>query len=346
MNLKAVPSEHASGTIIESRIDKRLGILATVMVQKGILKVGDAILAGPAFGKVRKMLSDQGEALKEAGPSTPVQILGFGSVPIAGDEFSVVDDESAARDVADARSRIAKQSQASSSISSMISQAALLSGGGLDNREILKVPLLLKGDVTGSVEALRDSLIPLQEADNSAICMVDIVSSGIGEITASDIAIAAVAKAKILAFNVAAKSSVLELARSSNVEIGFYNVVYDLLDEVAKTVKDTLSPPPPGILVGKAEIKKAFKVGKSGKVAGCLVIEGVIKSGSKIRVMRGNRNPIHTGLMSSLQFGKEKVNEVVKGSECGISIEDFQDFAEGDIIECFSSNDDSQEVES
>eukprot|EP01035_Chromulina_nebulosa_P018582 gene18582-24308_t len=338
MNLKANYATKAAGTVIESRIDKRYGTVATVIVQEGVLKVGDILLAGPGWGRVRKMLSDQGVELKEAGPSTPVQILGFSAVPNAGDYFSVVEDEAAARTVAEARVRLARQSIASSSIATMMSQAATLSEGGIDNREIIKVPVVIKGDVSGSVEALKSALANLRQSDKTAICEVDIVSSNIGEVTASDVAIAAVSKAKILAFNVGTKSNVMDLARGSNVEIGFYNVVYDLLDEIEKTVKETLSPPPPGQLVGKAEIKKAFKVGKVGKVAGCLVTEGVIKAGSKIRIMRGSRNPIFTGKMSSLKIVKESVTEVIEGSECGISFVDFQDFLEGDIIECFSVN--------
>mmetsp|Transcript_15492 Transcript_15492/g.14023 ORF Transcript_15492/g.14023 Transcript_15492/m.14023 type:complete len:940 (+) Transcript_15492:57-2876(+) len=338
MNLKANHATKAAGTVIESRIDKRYGTVATVIVQEGILRVGDIILAGPGWGRVRKMLSDQGVELKEAGPSTPVQILGFSAIPNAGDYFSVVEDEAAARTVAEARVRLARQTVASSSIATMMSQAATLSEGGIDNREIIKVPVVIKGDVSGSVEALKSALANLRQSDKTAICEVDIVASNIGEVTASDVAIAAVSKAKILAFNVGTKSNVMDLARGSNVEIGFYNVVYDLLDEIEKTVKETLSPPPPGQLVGKAEIKKAFKVGKVGKVAGCLVTEGLIKAGSKIRIMRGSRNPIFTGKMSSLKIVKESVSEVIEGSECGISFVDFQDFLEGDIIECFSVN--------
>lgn len=221
-------------------------------------------------------------------------------------------------------------------MASMISQATILSSGGSDNREILKVPLVLKADVSGSVEALKASLENIKESDATATCLVDLVQAGIGEVTASDVAVAAVSKAKIVAFNVAAKPSVTDLARSSNVEIGYYNVVYDLLDEVTAKVRNTLSPPPPGVLVGRAEIKKAFRVGKVGKVAGCVVTEGTVKSGSKIRIMRGSRNPVYTGELVTLQFGKDKVDEVVEGSECGMSFSEFQDFEEGDIVECFS----------
>jgi translation initiation factor IF-2 len=247
-----------------------------------------------------------------------------------------VEEESAARSVAEARLRLARQATASSSLASMISQATSFTEGNYNLKEVIKVPLVLKGDVSGSVEALRSSLELLQSSDETATCFVDLVQSGIGEVTASDVAIAAVSKAKIVAFNVGVRPNVLELAKSSNVDIGFYSVVYDLLDEVEKQVKETISPPPPGILIGKAEVKKSFRIGKSGKVAGCIVTEGSIKSGSKVRVMRGNRNPIFTGLLSSLRLGKDTIAEVINGSECGMSFVDFQDFEEGDVVECFS----------
>lgn len=262
-------------------------------------------------------------------------MLGFSTIPSAGDEFVIADDESSARNVAEARIRLARQATASSSMASMISQAASLSGGSFSNSEIIKVPLVVKADVSGSVEALRSSLESIKASDDTATCIVDIVQMGIGEVTASDVAIAAVSKAKILAFNVGVKTNVLELAKSSNVDIGFYTIVYDLLNEIEKQVKETISPPPPGILIGKAEVKKSFRVGKSGKVAGCAVIEGSIKANSKVRIMRGNRNAIFSGLMSSLRFGKDAIDEVVEGSECGISFGEFQDFQEGDIVECF-----------
>lgn len=218
----------------------------------------------------------------------------------------------------------------------MISQAASFTEGSYTAKEVIKVPLVLKADVSGSVEALKSSLEALQASDETASCFVDLVQSGIGEVTASDIAIAAVSKAKIVAFNVGVKPNVLELAKSSNVDIGFYSVVYDLLNEIEKQVKETISPPPPGLLIGKAEIKKSFRVGKSGKVAGCTVIEGSIKANSKVRIMRGNRNPVYTGLLSSLRFGKDTISEALNGGECGMSFEDFLDFEEGDIVECFS----------
>jgi translation initiation factor IF-2 len=200
---------------------------------------------------------------------------------------------------------------------------------------VIKVPIILKGDVAGSVEALRSSIDKLQMSDDEATCKADIVFSGVGEVTSSDVAIAAVSKARILAFNVAASFNAMEESRATNVKIDYYNVVYDLLDEIEKVIKTTLAPPPPGTLVGRADIKKVFKLGKVGKVAGCLVTEGMMKAESQVRIMRGKRNPVYTGKFSSLKVVKDAVAEVPSGSECGISFEDFQDFEEGDVIECF-----------
>lgn len=208
---------------------------------------------------------------------------------------------------------------------------------------MLKVPVLLKGDVTGSIEALRQALDNLTAQDEEAICKVDIVYSGIGEVTSSDIAIAAAAKAKVLAFNVGCGFVAAEDARGSNVEVGYYDVVYTLLDEIQAKVMSTLAPPPPGVLVGRALIKKVFRIGKLGKIAGCEVSEGVIKMESKVRVMRGKRNSIYTGTLTSLKVVKEQVTEVPNGSDCGISFDDFQNFEEGDVIECFTSTNDDED---
>lgn len=207
----------------------------------------------------------------------------------------------------------------------------------MDRREVIKVPIVIKADVSGSIEALRSSIEALQLSDDEAVCKADIVYAGVGDITSSDVAIAAVSKAKIVAFKVASGYNAMEDARASNVAISYYDVVYDLLDELESKIKTTLAPPPPGKLVGTAEVLKVFKLGKAGKVAGCKVIEGTIKLESQVRVMRGKRNPIYSGTFSSLRVVKDIVNEVPTGSECGASFEDFQDFEEGDTIECFVS---------
>lgn len=373
MNLRAVEDCAASGTVVEARVDKGLGVIVSCLVQEGTLRIGDIVLAGPSWGRVRRIISDQGQDLKEAGPSTPVQIVGMTAVPNAGDVISVTTDENGAREVAEARQRLMRQAVGSASSSLIIAQAAGFADGTLDRKEIIKVPIVIKADFAGSVEALRSAIDSLEVTDDDSVCKADIVYQGVGEVTSSDVAIAAVSKAKIVAFNVAAASNAMNEARGSNVAIGYYSVVYDLLDELEAQIKATLAPPPPGTLIGKAEIKKIFKLGKVGKVAGCTVTEGVLRANSKIRIMRGKRNALYTGTFTSLKVVKDAVEEVPKGSECGTSFDDFQvrrqirfclscyfvltlilfffaspflhhtitnvnfsqDFEEGDIIECF-----------
>eukprot|EP01035_Chromulina_nebulosa_P022660 gene22660-29344_t len=291
MNLKSFPEVPAQGSVIEARVDKGLGVVVTALVQKGTLKI------------------------KEAGPSTPVQIVGLSNVPNAGDVFTLTDNEADTREVAEARQRLLKQAMGSASNSALLAQAAGLAGGTIDTREVLKLPVL----------ALRSSIEALQQEDETTVCRPDIVFSGVGDVTSSDVSIAQVSKAKIIAFNVAAGYNAMEDARALNVEIGYYNVVYELLEELEKKVKVTLSPPPPGVLVGRAEVKKLFKIGKGGKVAGCLVTEGFIKTESNVRVLRGKRNVVYTGTISSLKVVRDEAKE------------DFADLEEGDVVECFSA---------
>jgi translation initiation factor IF-2 len=340
MNLKAAHDMEAQGSVIEAKVSKGLGAVSTVLVQKGTLCVGDYILAGEAWGRVRRMIADDGTTIKEAGPSTPVQVVGLNLAPNAGDILTASKTESGVREVAEARQRLARQSQGSATSSSIMATAATLVDGTIDTREIIKVPVVIKADVMGSVEALRSSLEGLVQSDEGAICMPDIVFSGVGDVTSSDVAIASVAKAKILAFNVATGNDVISAARAENVDIGYYSVVYDLLDELEETVQITLAPPPPGKLSGRATILKTFKLGKAGKVAGCEVTEGTIRTDGNVRVLRGMRNQLYLGRLQQLKVGKETVTEVPGGSECGMSFEDFQGFEEGDIIECFTSSGD------
>lgn len=337
MNLRAPVACRAEGTVLESRVDRGLGTVVTALVEKGTLRVGDFVLAGGSWGKVRRILSDAKKEIKEAGPSTPVQIVGLNVVPDAGDRFSVTEDEAAARDVAESRQRLSRQAVGTAAGAALIAQASGFASGTFDGREIIKVPVVLKADLSGSVEAIRMALEALEISDKDAICKADIVFAAVGDVTSSDISIAAAAKAKVIAFNVAAGASAMDDARATNVKIGYYNVVYDLLDELEATIKKTLAPPPPGDLLGRAEIKKIFKLGKVGKIAGCTVKEGILRFDSQIRILRGTRNSVFLGKFSSLKIVKDDVPEVSVDTECGVAFEDFQDFEEGDIIECFTA---------
>lgn len=337
MNLRAPVDTPAQGTVIEARMDKGMGVVSTVLISKGTLSIGDYILSGPAWGRVRKIVNDQGEPLDTAGPSSPVQVMGLDVIPAAGDDLTCGATEASVRGVAESRRRLARQGAGAAIRNEIIGNAAGILDGSIDRREILKVPVVIKGDVSGSIEAIRSSLEGLTLEDDDAICMADVVYQGVGDVTSSDISVAAVARAKILAFNVASSMNAMDDARSQNVEIGYYNVVYDLLDEMKETITTTLSPPPPGELVGRAEIKRVFKIGKVGRVAGCEVTEGSIRADSMVRVMRGRRNPVFTGRLKDLKIVKEGVQEVPEGSECGMSFDNFQDFEDGDVVECFSS---------
>ena len=338
MNLRAPVDAPAEGSVIESKVDKGLGVVTSLLVQRGTLKIGDYVLAGPSWGRVRRLISDQGEDLQEAGPSTPVQVIGMNVVPNAGDLLTTSTNEAGVREVAEARQRIARQSTGAAIQQQIIGNAAGMTDGSIDNRDILKVPIIIKGDVVGSIEAIRTALGELTLNDDEAICMADVVFAGVGDVTSSDVAIAAASKAKIIAFNVAAGMTAMDEARSQNIDIGYYSVVYDLLDEMEATIQKTLSPPPPGELVGRANIKKVFKIGKVGRVAGCEVTEGSIRANTMVRIMRGKRNPIYQGTLSALKVIKDEVQEVPEGSECGMSFEDFQDFEADDVVECFSTS--------
>lgn len=246
-----------------------------------------------------------------------MQILGLSTVPNAGDVFTVLTNDEDARILAEARQRISRQVAGSITSASILAQATGFVDGKFDNRQVFKIPIVLKGDVTGSIEALAASIESLQVSDDESICKIDIVNTGVGDVTMSDVAIANAAKAKIIAFNVGPGQNVVETARGSNVVIEYYNVVYDVLDNLEAVVKSTFAPPPPGALLGRAEIKKSFKLGKVGNVAGCTVTEGVIRQGSKVRILRGKRNQIYLGTLETLRVGKEVVSEVPSGSDCG-----------------------------
>jgi translation initiation factor IF-2 len=264
-------------------------------------------------------------------------------VPSAGDSIISAKDENQAKEVAEARLSYMKSQLSSQTSKLILNQANSIATGEFDNRKLIKVPIVIKGDVAGSIEAITTALQEIVASDDEAICKVDIVFSNVGDVTTSDVAIASAAKAKVLAFNVAASTSAMEEARSNNnLDIQYFNVLYDLLDYVRDIISKTITPPPPGLVLGTATIKKIFKIGKTGKIAGSIVNTGKIVSNANIRVLRG-KTPIFTGVLSSLKVIKDDVPEVGEGNECGISIKGFEEFVEGDIIECFQTFDESQE---
>lgn len=327
LELKAVKNAMAKGVVIESRLDKGRGPVATVLVRDGTLHVGDIILCGLGWGRVRAMRDEVGNSVKEAGPSIPVEVEGLSSVAGAGDEVTVVTDERKAREVALYRQgkfreiKLAKQQKAK--LENMFKE---------DNGDVKELNLVLKADVQGSVEAIRDSLIKLSTDE----VKVSIIGSGVGGITETDVTLASASKAIILGFNVRADASAKKIAESENVEIRYYSVIYDLIDEVKKAMSGMLAPEFKQEIVGIAEVRQVFRSPKFGAVAGCMVTEGTVKRLNPIRVLRENV-VIYEGQLESLRRFKDDVSEVKQGYECGIAVKNYNDVQVGDQIEVYET---------
>ncbi len=326
LEFKAPVSGHARGTVIESSLDKGRGAVATVLVQSGTLHKGDMILVGQEFGRVRAMMDEGGRYINEAGPSIPVVILGLSGVPSAGDDAVAVADERKAREVALFRQgklrdvRIARQKAAN--LANMFSQ--------MDQTKVDILNILLKADVQGSVEALNESLTKLSTNEVA----VKIISSGVGGITESDINLALASSAIVIGFNVRADAAARRLTEDSDVDLRYYSVIYDAIDEVKLALGGMLSPEIKEEIVGLAEVRDVFKSPKFGAIAGCLVLEGTVKRNSPIRVLRDNV-VIYEGELESLRRFKDDVNEVKAGVECGIGVKNYNDVKPGDQIEVF-----------
>jgi translation initiation factor IF-2 len=327
LELKAVKNAMAKGVVIESRLDKGRGPVATVLVRDGTLHVGDIILCGLGWGRVRAMRDEVGNSVKEAGPSIPVEVEGLSSVAGAGDEVTVVTDERKAREVALYRQgkfreiKLAKQQKAK--LENMFKD---------DNGDVKELNLVLKADVQGSVEAIRDSLVKLSTDE----VKVSIIGSGVGGITETDVTLASASKAIILGFNVRADASAKKIAESENVEIRYYSVIYDLIDEVKKAMSGMLAPEFRQEIVGIAEVRQVFRSPKFGAVAGCMVTEGTVKRLNPIRVLRENV-VIYEGQLESLRRFKDDVSEVKQGYECGIAVKNYNDVQVGDQIEVYET---------
>jgi translation initiation factor IF-2 len=326
MELKAPDEGPARGVVIESRLDKGRGPVATVLVQSGRLKHGDILLSGQEYGRVRAMFDDTGAAVKMVGPSMPVEILGLSGVPNAGDEVLVVADEKTARDVAahrEARQREHKlAAQQASKLENIFNQ--------MKDGQVATVNILLKTDVQGSAEALRDSLVKLSTDE----VRVKVVSAGVGGISESDINLAMASRAIIIAFNVRADAGARRLASDNEIDIRYYSVIYEAIEDVKQALSGLLSPETREEIVGLAEVRDVFKASGFGAVAGCLVIEGTVKRGNPIRVLRDNV-VIYEGELESLRRFKDDVNEVRTGTECGIAVKNYNDVRPGDQIEVY-----------
>jgi translation initiation factor IF-2 len=326
LELKAPRTGFAAGVVIESSMEKGRGAVVTVLVKRGTLRTGDAILAGSEFGRVRAMFDESGQTISEAPPSTPVVVLGLSGAPNAGDELLVVESERKAREVAlyrQGKFRDVKLARAATRAEDVFSTMGEVKAG--------IIPVLIKTDVQGSAEALRDALIKLSTDE----VKVSVIASGVGGITASDIQLAAASKAFVIGFNVRADSAARETMKETGVEVRYYSIIYEAIDDVKQKMSGLLAPEIKETIVGIAQVREVFRSSKFGVVAGCLVTEGAVRRNNPIRVLRDNV-VIFEGALESLRRFKDDVNEVRAGTECGIGVKNYQDVRANDQIECFS----------
>jgi translation initiation factor IF-2 len=326
--LKADPDAPASGTVLESRMDKGRGPVATVLVQNGTLHVGDVFIVGAVYGKVRAMFDDRGQAIKQAGPSTPVEVLGLQGIPEAGDQFQVAD-EAKARHIVEYRQ--AKQREAALAKTAASGRLTLdqlheqLRAG-----EVKELPVVIKADVQGSVEVLSE-MLPKISTDQVKL---KVIQANVGAVTETDVLLASASNAIIVAFNVRPERKAMELAQREGVDIRLHTIIYELLDELKKAAAGLLAPVIKETHLGRAEVRDTFRVKGVGMIAGCSVQDGILKRDADVRVLRDNV-VIYTGKISSLRRFKEDVNEVRAGFECGAGVSNFSDVKVGDILECF-----------
>lgn len=328
LDLKANPDRTAEGVVIEAKLDKGRGPVATVLVQTGTLLPGDILVAGDQWGRVRALVDDRGNRLEEAPPAMPVEILGLQGTPQAGDRFAVVNNEARAREITEYRQRlardkaVAKHATQRGSLEQMMSQ--------LQSSGLKEFPLIIKGDVQGSVEAIIAALDKLGTDEVRA----RIVHSGAGAITESDVTLAETSGAAIIGFNVRANAQARHAAEQSGIEIRYYNIIYNLVDDVKSAMSGLLSPERRETFIGNAEILEVFNITKTGKVAGCRVTEGKVERGAGVRLIRDNV-VIHEGTLKTLKRFKDEVSEVPVGQECGMAFQNYEDMRAGDVIECF-----------
>ncbi|MDN5346689.1 MAG: translation initiation factor [Clostridia bacterium] len=325
--LKANPDRPARGVVIEAKLDKGRGPVATMLIQKGTLRVGDVLVAGTCYGRVRAMVDDQGQKVKEAGPSKPVEVLGLSEVPEAGDIFQVLDDEKMAREIAEQRRINKRQEEMKNAVKTSLDEVFKK----LETGEVKELNLVIKGDVQGSVEAMRHSLQQLSTDE----VKVNIIHSGVGAITETDVMLAVASKAVIIGFNVRPDANGRKAAEEAGIEIRLYRVIYEMIDDVRASLSGLLEPEQKEVQLGRAEVRATFKVPKVGTVAGCMVLEGKMVNRAQVRVVRDGV-VVYEGRIESLKRFKDDVREVAQGYECGIGLEKFNDIKEGDIIEAYT----------
>ncbi len=327
LELNANPGRAAEGAVIEAKLDVGRGPVATVLIQRGTLKQGDIFVVGEQWGRVRALMDDQGNRIEAAGPAVPVEVLGLQGTPEAGDTLNAVEDEAKAREIASYRQRKAREAQAARGTRATLDQLLAQAKAGVDTKEL---PILVKADVQGSAEAIVQAL---EKVGNEEVS-VRILHSGVGAITESDVTLAEASRAPIIGFNVRANAPAREAANQKGVEIRYYSIIYDLVDDMRKALEGLLSPEVKETFIGYARIKQVFKVSGVGKVAGCEVTEGIARRSAGVRLLRDSV-VIHEGRLKTLKRFKDEVKEVNAGQECGMAFENYEDIREGDVIEIF-----------
>ncbi|MDD3020086.1 MAG: translation initiation factor IF-2 [Alphaproteobacteria bacterium] len=336
LDLKSNPNRAALGTVVESKMERGRGSVATVLIQKGTLSIGDIFVVGSEWGRVRALLDDKGQNLVKAEPGRPVEILGISGTPESGDQFAVVESEGKAREIVDYRMRKKKEKEAAVITGTSFEQ---LLAQSRDNKK--ELPVIIKGDVHGSVEAIVGSLNKITEEQTEV--GVKILFSGVGPISESDVTLAKASNAFVVGFNVRANAQAREMAKRDKVEIRYYNIIYNIIDDVKAVLGGMLSPLVREEYLGQAEIRQVFNITKVGKIAGCMVQSGMVKRGSKVRLLRDDV-VIHEGMLKTLKRFKDEVKEVREGMECGMAFENYDDIKDGDIIECYDVKEETRTI--
>ena len=326
LDLKANPNRKAEGAVIEAKMEKGRGSVATVLVQKGTLHIGDIVIAGKEWGRVRAMFNEMGKKMNEAGPAAPVEVLGLQGTPAAGDDFIVVADENQAKEVTGYRIRKERDAKLVKSAKSAMEQML----DKIKSGEVKHLPVIIKADVQGAIEAIEGTITKLSNDEVS----VQILHSAVGPISDSDVTLAKASNAFIIGFNVRAIPHARDMARQDGVDIRYYSIIYDVADDIKKALEGMLSPELKEKILGYAEIRNVFNITGVGKVAGCMITEGMVKRGAKVRLLRDNV-VIHDGSLGQLKRFKDDVKEVKEGYECGMSFENYNDIQVGDFIECY-----------
>ncbi|MGH7099043.1 MAG: translation initiation factor IF-2, partial [Stellaceae bacterium] len=326
LDLKANPDRPAEGVVIEAKLERGRGAVATVLIQRGTLKVGDIFVAGSEWGRVRALIDDRGRSRQGAGPSEPIEVLGLNGAPLAGDDLIVAESESRARDIADFRQRRRRSAQAAAGARGTLEQMFSQIAAGVAR----ELPVVVKSDVQGSLEAIVGSLEKLSTEEVA----VRVLHSAVGGINESDVILAKASSALIIGFNVRANPQARDLARRDGIEIRYYAIIYDLIEDMRNALSGLLSPTLRERFLGNAAIREVFAITKVGKVAGCMVTEGTVRRGARVRLLRDNV-VIHEGTLKTLKRFKDEVREVREGYECGMAFENYQDVQVGDTIECF-----------